>query len=130
MRTLHDINCASGYAGGLINTYRVPLNDIIHPKALHCAGGDLYEALKLSGGQISERRAVRDVLRPCLSALIYLHAKVAMLPGCLPAWFVPYVSRCMEFLTQVFCHAGDHSQGCQGAYPAVHAIEDLPMPLC
>ncbi len=41
------------------------------------AGGDLYEALKHSGGQVSERRAVRDVIRPCLSALIYLHAKVA-----------------------------------------------------
>ncbi|KAK9839488.1 hypothetical protein WJX81_005063 [Elliptochloris bilobata] len=41
----------------------------------YAAGGDLYEALKHSGGQISERRAVRDVIRPCLSALIYLHSK-------------------------------------------------------
>ena len=57
------------------------------------AGGDLYEALKLSGGQISERRAVRDVIRPCLSALIYLHAKVALLPCWLPRCLVPSASR-------------------------------------
>lgn len=40
------------------------------------AGGDLYEELKRHGGQLSEERVARDVIRPCLAALAYLHRKV------------------------------------------------------
>ena len=40
------------------------------------AGGDLYEELKRHGGQLTEERVARDVIRPCLSALAYLHRKV------------------------------------------------------
>ena len=45
-------------------------------RCLCCAGGDLYEELKRSGGQMKEKRTSRDVLQPCLSALAYLHTKV------------------------------------------------------
>ncbi|KAK9815326.1 hypothetical protein WJX72_001838 [[Myrmecia] bisecta] len=41
----------------------------------YAAGGDLYEELKRSGGQLKERRTAREVLQPSLSALNYLHSK-------------------------------------------------------
>ena len=40
------------------------------------AGGDLYEDLKQRGGRFEEARTAAGVLRPCISALIYLHSKV------------------------------------------------------
>ena len=49
---------------------------------LCCAGGDLYEELKRSGGQMKEKRTSRDVLQPCLSALAYLHTKVCRTGAC------------------------------------------------
>ncbi len=41
------------------------------------AGGDLYEDLKQRGGA-EEARTAAGVLRPCISALIYLHSKVSI----------------------------------------------------
>ncbi|KAA6416482.1 MAG: serine threonine kinase, partial [Trebouxia sp. A1-2] len=38
-------------------------------------GGDLYEDLKQRGGRFEEARTAAGVLRPCISALIYLHSK-------------------------------------------------------
>ena len=58
-------------------------------------GGDLYEELKRCGGHMPEGRVAGDVIRPCLSALSYLHAKVcpASLLGQRPAsclhWAAP-----------------------------------------
>ncbi len=40
------------------------------------SGGDLYEELKRCGRHMPEGRVAGDVIRPCLSALSYLHAKV------------------------------------------------------
>ncbi|KAK9834350.1 hypothetical protein WJX84_004182, partial [Apatococcus fuscideae] len=37
-------------------------------------GGDLYEELKRSGGQLKERRVAQDIIQPCLSALSYMHS--------------------------------------------------------
>ena len=51
-------------------------------RLLCCAGGDLYEELKRSGGQMKEKRTSRDVLQPCLSALAYLHTKVCCTCTC------------------------------------------------
>lgn len=39
-------------------------------------GGDLFEDLKKSGGQYKEKQAVKDVIAPFLSAIIYLHSLV------------------------------------------------------
>ena len=39
-------------------------------------GGDLFEDLKRSGGQMKERQAVRDLIGPFLSSLVYMHARV------------------------------------------------------
>lgn len=43
---------------------------LVHP------GGDLYEELKRCGDRMPEGRVAGEVLRPCLSALSYLHARV------------------------------------------------------
>lgn len=42
------------------------------------AGGDLYEELKRSGGQLKERRVAQDIIQPCLSALFYMHSLVCI----------------------------------------------------
>ncbi|CAL8463348.1 g2882 [Coccomyxa elongata] len=47
-------------------------------------GGDLYEELKRHGGQLSEERVAMDVIRPCLSALAYLHRKGFLWRDCKP----------------------------------------------
>lgn len=44
-------------------------------------GGDLYEELKRCGGHLSEDSVARDVLQPCLCALVYLHSKVILQPA-------------------------------------------------
>ncbi|DBA84709.1 TPA: hypothetical protein ACH3X1_005961 [Trebouxia sp. C0004] len=41
----------------------------------YATGGDLYEDLKQRGGRFEEARTAAGVLRPCISALIYLHSK-------------------------------------------------------
>lgn len=48
---------------------------LVHP------GGDLYEELKRCGGHMPEGRVAGEVIRPCLSALSYLHAKVRLASG-------------------------------------------------
>ncbi|KAL3131330.1 hypothetical protein ABBQ38_000618 [Trebouxia sp. C0009 RCD-2024] len=43
--------------------------------SLSHVGGDLYEELKKTGGRFAEARTAADVLRPCISALMYLHSQ-------------------------------------------------------
>ena len=43
------------------------------------AGGDLYEDLKQTGGRFEEARTAAGVMRPCISALIYLHSQASTL---------------------------------------------------
>ncbi|GAX80680.1 hypothetical protein CEUSTIGMA_g8115.t1 [Chlamydomonas eustigma] len=38
-------------------------------------GGDLFEDLKRNGGQVKERQAVKGVIQPFLSSLVYMHSK-------------------------------------------------------
>ena len=45
-------------------------------------GGDLYEDLKQKGGRFEETRTAAHVLRPCISALMYLHSRVCPLHIC------------------------------------------------
>ena len=47
------------------------------PHACYAAGGDLYEELKRSGGQLKECRVALDIIQPCLSALSYMHSMVS-----------------------------------------------------
>ena len=49
---------------------------------------------------------MRDVLRPCLSALIYLHAKVAMLPCSLPDCLSARCEQVYGFPDQLFAMQG------------------------
>ena len=46
--------------------------------SLSCSGGDLYEELKQKGGRFEEARTAALVLRPCISALMYLHSQVCL----------------------------------------------------
>lgn len=46
--------------------------------SLSHVGGDLYEELKKTGGRFAEARTAADVLRPCISALMYLHSQVCL----------------------------------------------------
>ena len=45
-------------------------------------GGDLYEDLKQKGGRFEETRTAAHVLRPCITALMYLHSQVCPLHIC------------------------------------------------
>jgi serine/threonine protein kinase len=40
----------------------------------HCSGGDLLEQLLREGRAMAEKRVVREVVLPTLTALAYLHA--------------------------------------------------------
>ena len=67
--------------------------------------GDLFEDLKKGGGQIKEKQAVRDVVTPFLSALIYLHAQVCGWQSC-----------CGFFADQGKCASGGGSVQCIRMY--------------
>ena len=53
----------------------LPLPSLLTPRPRYAARGDLFHELKRSGGCFSERRAVREVIHPLLSALHYMHSE-------------------------------------------------------
>lgn len=59
-------------------------------------GGDLYEELKRSGGQLKERRVAQDIIQPCLSALSYMHSMVQPSPLILHLSSATYPNGCMS----------------------------------
>ncbi|KAL3135413.1 hypothetical protein ABBQ32_007595 [Trebouxia sp. C0010 RCD-2024] len=69
------IHCRLSH-GNIIQLYAAFEDDSnVYMVQEYATGGDLYEELKKTGGRFAEARTAADVLRPCISALMYLHSQ-------------------------------------------------------
>jgi serine/threonine protein kinase len=78
----------------------------------HCSGGDLLEQLLREGRAMAEKRVVREVVLPTLTALAYLHA-AGIIHRCVlyECDLLQMQSRAWHLLQETACRS---SSGCSG----------------